>query len=434
MCIRDRDGRAGDDIIIGGDGQDIIIGGTGNDVLTGDGGNGQFADIFDFRGDAGSLSDFGHDVVTDFQTGLDTARFFLNGTSTMTVGASTASAMTINAGVGSVQFNWDETIEAGINFAQLMNSVEEIRLLDTLVDIDASMAPQGKLESILQLSGIDVGAGSGLFVDVAFQQIWDPDGELLDLDDFYEAANFNTYLGSMGDDIIVGAAGTGVGLAGGKGADFIVGSSLDTLRFDIEEEMETEALLGEALNRHHHHVEVNLGDGHIGLTDLMIDGASVADAEIAAGSATDLWGDQDTIVGVENVVGSSGDDLLLGSAEENSIAGGAGDDLIYEGAGSDVLEGGYGADTFIYLSRDNAQSRDDIDTILDFDVSQDKLTFEGLGIEDMQVDVVDLDNSGKLDVMFTAVGAPDWGAVVLVDVGRLDAEEILVNSEVATAV
>ena len=177
-------------------------------------------------------------------------------------------------------------------------------------------------------------------------------------------------------------------------------------------------------------MEVNLGDGLIGLSDLMIDGASVADAEIAAGSATDLWGDQDTVIGVENVVGSSGDDLLFGSVEENSIAGGAGDDLIYGGAGSDVLEGGYGADTFIYLSRDKAHSRDDIDTILDFDVSQDKLTFEGLGIEDMQVDVVDLDNSGKLDVMFTAVDAPDWGAVVLVDVGRLDAEEIVVSSEV----
>ena len=46
------------------------------------------------------------------------------------------------------------------------------------------------------------------------------------------------------------------------------------------------------------------------------------------------------------------------------------------------------------------------------------------------MDVVDLDNSGELDVMFTAIDAPDWGAVVLVDVGRLDAEEIVVSSEV----
>ena len=54
--------------------------------------------------------------------------------------------------------------------------------------------------------------------------------------------------------------------------------------------------------------------------------AGVADADITAGSATDLWGNQDTIIGVENVVGSSGDDLLLGSSEANSITGGAGDD------------------------------------------------------------------------------------------------------------
>ena len=47
----------------------------------------------------------------------------------------------------------------------------------------------------------------------------------------------------------------------------------------------------------------------------------------------------------------------------------------------------------------------------------------------MKVDVVDLDNSGKLDVMFTAIDTPDWGAVVLVDVGRLNTEDILVETE-----
>ena len=67
--------------------------------------------------------------------------------------------------------------------------------------------------------------------------------------------------------------------------------------------------------------------------------------------------------------------------------------------------------------------------LCDFDASQDKLSFEGMGIEDMKVDVVDLDNSGALDVMFTAIDAPDWGAVVLVDVGRLDTEDILVETE-----
>ena len=66
--------------------------------------------------------------------------------------------MTVNAGAASsIQFNWSETIDAGISFAELMKSVEEVRFLETLVDIDASIAPQGALESILQLSAIDVG-------------------------------------------------------------------------------------------------------------------------------------------------------------------------------------------------------------------------------------------------------------------------------------
>ncbi|MEC7190661.1 MAG: hypothetical protein VXW18_06130, partial [Pseudomonadota bacterium] len=424
-------GRAGDDIIIGGDGRDIIIGGTGNDVLTGDGGNGQFADIFDFRGDAGSLSDFGHDVVTDFQTGLDTARFFLNGTSTMTAGASSASAMTINAGSGSVQFNWDETIEAGISFEQLMNSVEEIRFLDALIDIDASMAPQGKLESILQLSGIDVGTGNGLFVDVAFQQIWDPDGQLLSLSDFYDAANFDTYIGSMGDDFLVGAGDFGVGLTGGRGDDMIVGSGSDTLRYDLEEEMEAEAILGEALNRSYHHVEVNLGDGSVDLNKILIDSHSIADHHLAAAEVLDTWGDTDTIMGVENVRGTSNADILFGSAESNQIFGGAGNDVIYGGSGSDILDGGVGADTFIFLSKDKPTSTGDLDEIVNFDSSEDKLSFDSLGVSDLKVSYEDFDSSGKLDMMVEVIDQPDWGAVILVDIGRIDVDDIYIDSQVA---
>ena len=74
----------------------------------------------------------------------------------------------------------------------------------------------------------------------------------------------------MGDDFLVGAGDFGVGLTGG-GDDMIVGSGSDTLRYDLEEEMEAEAILGEALNRSYHHVEVNLGDGSVDLNKILID-------------------------------------------------------------------------------------------------------------------------------------------------------------------
>ena len=293
------------------------------------------------------------------------------------------------------------------------------------------MAPQGKLESILQLSGIDVGTGNGLFVDVAFQQIWDPDGQLLSLSDFYDAANFDTYIGSMGDDFLVGAGDFGVGLTGGRGDDMIVGSGSDTLRYDLEEEMEAEAILGEALNRSYHHVEVNLGDGSVDLNKILIDSNSIADHHLAAAEVLDTWGDTDTIMGVENVRGTSNADILFGSAESNQIFGGAGNDVIYGGSGSDILDGGVGADTFIFLSKDKPTSTGDLDEIVNFDSSEDKLSFDSLGVSDLKVSYEDFDSSGKLDMMVEVIDQPDWGAVILVDIGRIDVDDIYIDSQVA---
>ena len=52
-----------------------------------------------------------------------------------------------------------------------------------------------------------------------------------------------------------------------------------------------------------------------------------------------------TIVNVENIVSGGGDDRLLGSNDGNMIDGGAGTDELFGLAGNDVLTGGIGADT-----------------------------------------------------------------------------------------
>ena len=80
--------------------------------------------------------------------------------------------------------------------------------------------------------------------------------------------------------------------------------------------MEAEAILGEALNRSYHHVEVNLGDGSIDLNKILIDSQSIADHNLAAAEALDTWGDTDTIMGVENVRGTSSADILLEVSRE----------------------------------------------------------------------------------------------------------------------
>ncbi|MFM7275693.1 MAG: calcium-binding protein, partial [Gammaproteobacteria bacterium] len=58
--------------------------------------------------------------------------------------------------------------------------------------------------------------------------------------------------------------------------------------------------------------------------------------DLATGVVTDGWGGRDTLSGVENVVGSGLDDVLLGNANDNDLEGGAGDDEITGGAGSDT--------------------------------------------------------------------------------------------------
>jgi Ca2+-binding RTX toxin-like protein len=55
----------------------------------------------------------------------------------------------------------------------------------------------------------------------------------------------------------------------------------------------------------------------------------------------------DTLVSIENVIGSSGVDWLVGNAGDNYLSGGAGDDLIEGKGGADVLDGGAGNDNIV---------------------------------------------------------------------------------------
>lgn len=52
----------------------------------------------------------------------------------------------------------------------------------------------------------------------------------------------------------------------------------------------------------------------------------------------------DTLAGMENITGGSGDDLIYGDFLDNVLVGGAGDDLVSGGSGNDSLYGGAGND------------------------------------------------------------------------------------------
>ncbi|MED5462621.1 MAG: calcium-binding protein, partial [Pseudomonadota bacterium] len=67
-----------------------------------------------------------------------------------------------------------------------------------------------------------------------------------------------------------------------------------------------------------------------------------ADGEV---TASDGWGDTDTLISIERVYGSNyGDDVLTGTDADNSFDGQAGDDQLFGLGGGDWLEGGAGND------------------------------------------------------------------------------------------
>jgi Ca2+-binding RTX toxin-like protein len=60
-------------------------------------------------------------------------------------------------------------------------------------------------------------------------------------------------------------------------------------------------------------------------------------ADLASGVARDGWGDTDTLIGIERVIGSSFADRIRGSARDDSFSGEAGNDRIDGRGGHDVV-------------------------------------------------------------------------------------------------
>jgi Ca2+-binding RTX toxin-like protein len=83
----------------------------------------------------------------------------------------------------------------------------------------------------------------------------------------------------------------------------------------------------------------------------------------------------DALLGIENVIGGTGNDMIFGDALNNSINGGAGGDLLVGGAGNDLLTGGAGADQFMLSAPSEG-----VDTFLDFSfVEGDRVVLDHAG-------------------------------------------------------
>ncbi|MFW5681043.1 MAG: calcium-binding protein, partial [Pseudomonadota bacterium] len=146
-------------------------------------------------------------------------------------------------------------------------------------------------------------------------------------------------VGDGGDDLIVAGGGNNV-LRGGIGHDTLVGGLGHNL-FDGGPGLDT----------------IDFGYSTQGATFDLVDGLVTFDA----GGPETL---PETLIGIENVIGTGGNDLILGDDGPNVLEG---------GAGADMLIGGGGRNRFVVREFDA-----DVDTIVDFDPIKDTLDLRGL--------------------------------------------------------
>jgi VCBS repeat-containing protein len=178
-------------------------------------------------------------------------------------------------------------------------------------------------------------------------------------------------LGTTGDDVLVGAADSH--LHGGDGNDVLVaGAGNNELFGDAGDD----TLFSGAGN--------DLLDGGAGnnTADYSLATAGVTVSTGINGPQDTVGAGKDTLVNIDNLVGSNFNDHLTGDAGHNVLNGGLGDDvlngmegddLLIGGPGNNTLTGGPGNDTFQWMAGNTGH-----DTITDFTFGADKLDLSQL--------------------------------------------------------
>ena len=152
--------------------------------------------------------------------------------------------------------------------------------------------------------------------------------------------NVNVLAGGDGDDLLVGGGGND--FLYGDGSYAVTGGGSGSIILRADADVANGAVGGNDT------LEGGLGDdlinGGIGSdTATYANAAGAVTVSLTAGTASGADGN-DTLVSVENVIGSAFNDTLIGDGGANRLAGGAGDDVISGGLGNDTVDGGTGQD------------------------------------------------------------------------------------------
>lgn len=260
---------------------------------------------------------------------------------------------------------------------------------------------------------------------------------LLGNDQLRMGAGNDTAYGGVGDDRVFGQDGNDV-LYGGDDDDQVDGGAGSDSLFG-----------GTGNDRLMGGEDADYFDGGAGLDFVTYSegGTEGVTVNLITGTGSGGTAEGDVYVNIENVSGSTQNDVLIGDANANTLNGNDGDDTINGGAGDDkigggrnagdggfgdIMTGGLGNDTFVFnagLSEANVvgdSTADERDVITDFIRGQDKID-----ISSMVANVLvftglsnDFQTEDAEEIVFNWPTIPVYGAATLVKVRDFYGEEI----------
>ena len=326
------DGLGGQDTLSG---IEVVRGSDNADTLTG--GNTANDDFEQFRPRGGN------DIV-DGGSGFDRLSYQSAGQS-VTINLSTAAVVSVIAGHGTVLagtaidgFGGTDTVS---NFESIRGSNNADHLIGNSTTftqfrgmkgddrIEGGTSTEDEVDyafSGLRFDGVtvDLAAGTGTFNDT------DADDDSVD-DSFVDTLiGIEKIRGSFGDDTLIGDAGDNSfrGIAGD-----------DTINGGLSNAGE---VAGDTVNYSSDFaVSAGAGFGLFGINGVRVNLDPVNTIfGLAPGTALDGFGDTDTLINIENVIGTRFSDTIVGSAAANTLDGRDGTDTLVGGAGDDTLIGG----------------------------------------------------------------------------------------------
>ncbi|MDD5049138.1 MAG: hypothetical protein PHH09_09440, partial [Methanoregulaceae archaeon] len=380
-------GEAGDDTLDGGAGDDVLIGGAGEDDLYG----GEGSDTASYRDAAdGNLGDDTTGITINMTNSAANTREAVGDTFTsiQNIEGSAGDDILIadNTGAKLYGLAGDDRLTGGTGNDELLGGSGDDILEgglgdDILYGEDGADKLYGNMENSTEAGGIDTAsyesenATEGVTVNLTTKtgSGGEAEGDTLTHisnligtaydDELIGDGNANLLQGGEGDDILEGKGGDDI-LDGGEGGDFASyanagwhiwarvddrGAEKYTILGSNAAQGATSITVHDATQfKENNAIGIELESGSIQWTIIqsITDNTIVLDDALTdnALSGNDVFYNIDSLISVENLVGSSRNDILIGDDNDNIIVGGEGDDKLYGLGGADILLGEEGRD------------------------------------------------------------------------------------------